>query len=255
MHLPNPLIPGRLVRRYKRFLADVEIEPEGDVVTAHVANPGSMHGLSDPGLRVWLSRSDNPKRKLLYSWELAEPPTGGLVGVDAARPNKIVAEALAKGAVAEFSAYGTIRPEARYGDRSRVDFLLSEPDLPDCYLEVKNVHMRRESDIAEFPDSVTARGAKHLAELARRVQAGDRAALMYVVQRDDCRRFALAADYDAAYVAAHHAAAEIGVETLVYVCRFEPPPSAAITLDRALPMVDHGGEGDADANASRTGPE
>lgn len=250
MELPQPLIRGRLVRRYKRFLADVALDESGETVVAHVANSGSMAGLSDPGLAVWLSRSSNPKRKLGFSWELVELEDGRFSGVDAARPNKLVAEALAAGGIAEVATYPNVRAEARYGENSRVDFLLTGDGLPDCYLEVKNVHMRRRADLAEFPDAVTARGAKHLGELAKRVAAGDRAILLYCVQRDDCARLALAADYDPAYVAAHAAAAAAGVETLVYGCRFTPPPHAAIVLDRRLPMAEDDPQGDADAHQS-----
>jgi len=232
MRFQTPLVPGRLVRRYKRFLADVEIGT-GEVVTAHCPNPGSMMGLGVPGLRVWLEPNDDPKRKLRYGWRLVELPGGHWSGIDTAVPNRIVAEALAAREIPELSAYGSVRPEVRFGTRSRVDFLLSEPGLPDLWLEVKNVHLRRHADWAEFPDSVTARGARHLAELSARVAAGDRACMLYVVQRTDCARLRMAGDLDPAYAAAFAAAQAAGVEMLCHATRID---RYGVRLDRALPV-------------------
>lgn len=225
MEFARPLVPGRLIRRYNRFLADIELE-SGETVTAHCPNPGAMLGLKAPGLRVWLEPNDDPKKKLRYGWRLVELPedgflTGGWAGIDTGAPNRVTAEALAAGAIPELGGYRTIRPEVKYGTRSRVDFLLSDPDRPDCYVEVKNVHLRRTDDWAEFPDSVTARGAKHLDELARVVADGDRAVMLYVIQRDDCARLRLAADIDPAYAAAFDAAQAAGVEVLVYGTRID----------------------------------
>ena len=159
MLFQTPLVPGTLIRRYKRFLADVELDT-GEVVVAHCPNPGSMMGLKEPGLRVWLEPNDDPKKKLKFGWRVAEPG-GVMVGIDTAVPNRIVKEAFAARQVAELADYTNVRPEVAYGTRSRIDFLLTEPGLPDAYVEVKNVHLLREDDWAEFPDSVTARGAKH----------------------------------------------------------------------------------------------
>lgn len=212
MRFPSPLIPGRLIRRYKRFLADIDVEGVGEV-TAHCPNPGSMMGLADPGLRVWVEQAA-PGRKLPYAWRLAELPGGHWAGIDTAVPNRVVREALEAGAVPELARYGTLRPEVKYGERSRVDFLLSEAGLPDAYVEVKNVHLRREGDLAEFPDCVTARGARHLEELAAMVAAGHRAVMVYLVQRTDCARFRLADDLDPGYARAFAAASEAGVETI-----------------------------------------
>ncbi len=241
MLLPAPLVKARLVRRYNRFLADARLE-DGQTVVAHVANPGSMLSLNEPGREIWLSRTDDPKRKLKYSWELVALGDGGFSGVSTTHPNRIVAEALDARAAPEFAAYGTVRREVRYGRNSRVDFLLTEPALPDLYLEVKNVHLRREDDWAEFPDSVTARGAKHLEELGDMAAAGARAAMLYLVQRTDCARFKLAEDLDPAYAAAFRRARSRGVEAYCYACRITVAPSRAdgpsaeITLDRALPI-------------------
>jgi len=234
MQFPTPRISGRLQRRYKRFLADVELE-NGDLVTAHCANPGSMMGLDAPGTRVWLSTSDNPKRKLKYSWELLEVDLGrgpALVGINTGHPNGIVAEAIAADAVAELTGYANLRREVKYGRNSRIDILLEDDGRPPCYVEVKNVHLMRQAGFAEFPDSVTARGAKHLAELANMVHEGARAIMFFLVQRNDAERFDLAGDIDPTYVKAYEEARAAGVETLVYSCKLDP--KHGIELDRAI---------------------
>ena len=241
MRFPAPLVPGRLVRRYKRFLADVALAHSesggGELVTAHCPNPGSMLGLAEPGMTVWLSRSDNPKRKLAHGWELVEAD-GTLVGINTGHPNRLVAEALAAGAIPELAGYPGLRQEVRYGRGSRIDFLLDGPlqdrGRPPCYLEVKNVHLMRRPGLAEFPDSVTARGARHLEELGDRVQLGDRAVMLYLVQRGDCARLAIAADLDPAYDRALRQALERGVEALCYDCSVE---LGGIALARPLPLV------------------
>lgn len=215
MKLP-PLVPGRLIKRYKRFLADIEF-PDGSVITAHCANPGSMMGLASPGNTVWLSVSDNPKRKLSHSWELVEVD-GVLVGVSTARPNALVEEAILAGAIPELSGYATLRREVKYGKNSRVDILLEDPERPSAYVEVKNVHMMREPGLAEFPDAVTARGAKHLVELGDMVEAGYRAVMVYLVQYPGSERLAFARDIDPAYGAAFDLARSRGVEAVAIVC-------------------------------------
>jgi sugar fermentation stimulation protein A len=221
MEFARPLVRGRLLRRYSRFLADVMLD-DGRAVTAHCPNPGAMLGLADPGLAVWLEPNDDPKRRLRYGWRLVELPEGGWAGIDTAVPNRVAGAALRAGRVPALAGYETIRAEVPYGRSSRVDFLATGPGLPPAYVEVKNVHLRREGDWAEFPDCVTARGAKHLRELGDRVAEGARAVMLYVVQRDDCARMRLAADIDPAYAAAFRAAAEAGVEAVAHATAISP---------------------------------
>ncbi|ODR94171.1 hypothetical protein AUC70_10110 [Methyloceanibacter stevinii] len=216
MRFPTQLVEGRLVKRYKRFLSDIELLT-GDTVTAHCANPGSMLGLAEPGSRVWLSKSNNPKRKLAFSWELIEVDLGrgpALVGINTSSPNGAVAAAIERGLIPELSGYASIRREVRYGTNSRIDILLEDETRPPCYVEIKNVHLMREAGLAEFPDSVTARGAKHLGELSTMVAAGARAVMVYFVQRGDAEASRWADDIDPAYAAAFQAALASGVEAL-----------------------------------------
>ena len=210
MNFGAPLIPGKLIQRYKRFLADVELE-DGRTVTAHCANPGAMTGMADPGMRVWLEPNDDPKKKLKFAWKVVETPTG-LAGIDTGLPNKVVEEALRAGAIPAFTGYDEIRREVKYGIGSRIDFLLTGAGRLDCYLEVKCVTLRR-GDVAEFPDTKTARGAKHLTELAEMARTGARAATLYLAHRADCADMRIAADIDPAYAAAHADARTAGMET------------------------------------------
>jgi sugar fermentation stimulation protein A len=220
MRFATPLVPAILVKRYKRFLADVVLA-SGETITVHCANPGGMIGLTAPGARVWLSLSGNAKRKLPHSWELIEVDFGGgaeLVGINTAHPNLLAAEAILAGSIPELAGYDRIRREVRYGERSRVDFLLESERRPPCYVEVKNVHLMRERGLAEFPDSVTKRGAKHLAELAAMARAGNRAVMLFLVQIGSAEKFRLARDIDPAYGAAFDSARNAGVEALAYRC-------------------------------------
>lgn len=228
MQFPAPLIKGTLVQRYKRFLADVVLE-DGREVTAHCANPGAMLGLKDPGAEVWLSPAANPKRKLKFSWELLRVGEG-LVGINTALPNAIVEEAILGDKVPELVGYENLRREVKYGQNSRIDILLEDPARPPCYVEVKNVHLKRNGP-AEFPDSVTKRGAKHLVELGDMVDAGNRAVMFYLVQREDCEGFRIAGDIDPGYEAGLRVAIERGVEILCYRCKLS---TQAIVLDQPM---------------------
>ena len=236
MDLPHPLHTGKLIKRYKRFLADVELV-SGEIVTAHCPNPGAMTGLKEPGMKVWLSHSSDPKRKLAYTLELVEAD-GGLVGIHTGKPNAIVEEAIRTELVPELTGYQDLRREVKYGQNSRIDILLEDPERGACYVEIKNVHLRRSDGpnpgFAEFPDSVTKRGAKHLAELADMVAEGHRAVMMFCVQRMDCTRFTTAGDIDPTYADSLRAAIEGGVETLCWDCAINPE---AITLRRPLDLV------------------
>jgi sugar fermentation stimulation protein A len=233
MDFPQPLVRGVLVRRYKRFFADVVLD-DGTEVTAHCPNPGAMLGLNTPGLPAWLSRSDDPKRKLAHTLELVEAD-GGLVGINTLHPNRIVAEALAVGAIPEVAGYATHRREVRYGANSRVDFLLEHPERAPCWLEVKNCHLRRTGALAEFPDCVAARSLKHLKELTAMVEAGERAVMLFVVQRTDCDVFAACAELDPAYARGLEQAAADGVEVLAYRCAITPE---RVTLADRIPWRD-----------------
>jgi sugar fermentation stimulation protein A len=237
MRFAAPLLPATLIRRYKRFLADAAL-PSGEIVTAHCANPGAMTGLAAPGARVWLSRSANPKRKLVHSWELVEVDLGSgleLVGINTTHPNALAAEAIAAGRIPELNGYGSIRREVRYGKNSRVDFLLEEPGRPPCYVEIKNVHLMRQQGLAEFPDAVTKRGAKHLVELADMAAAGARAVMLFLVQIGSAERFALARDIDETYGTQLDRARAQGVEALARRCRLT---RAGIEVAEPIAIVD-----------------
>lgn len=240
MKFPDPLIPGRLTRRYKRFLSDIEIDDGHGArieITAHCPNPGAMLGLKEPGADVWVSPARNPDRKLKYTWEIIRVGSHH-VGINTALPNALVDEAIAAGRIAELTGYESRRREVRYGENSRIDILLEDPKRPDCYVEIKNVHLKRDASdgagAAEFPDSVTTRGAKHLRELANTAEAGARAVMVYVVQRGDCDHFRLADDIDPDYAAAFADARRRGVEAICYACDVSPE---RIEITRPLPIV------------------
>jgi sugar fermentation stimulation protein A len=233
MQFESTLLEGRFLKRYKRFFLDAEL-PDGSVITAHSVNTGNLYGVQNVGARVWLSRASNPNRKLAYTWEAVEVD-GTMVGINTSRTNKLAEEALIRGLFPCFPASGLIvRREVKYGQNSRVDFLVSTPDGKDCYLEVKNVHMRRTGTLAEFPDSVTERGAKHMYELAECVKAGHRAMVMFIVQRSDVRQFRAAADIDPAYDAALRYAASGGVEVYAHACEVSPE---AIAVSHPLEVL------------------
>ncbi len=233
----SALIRATLARRYKRFLADVVLD-NGDVRTVHVANPGAMTGLDRPLSRIWLSDSGNPLRKYPCTWELVEVDLGSgteLVGVNTGQPHELTAEAIDAGLIPELRDYAAVRKEVKYGQRSRVDFLLEGPARPACYLEVKNVHLMRKPRLAEFPDCVTERGAKHLRELAHMRADGARAMMLFVIQIPSADRFAIARDIDPAYAAAFDRARQAGVEMLAWRCNVN---LAGIRIAAPVPIVD-----------------
>jgi len=217
MRLPQ-LQPARLVRRYKRFLADVVFE-DGAEATVHTPNPGAMLGLTTPGLRVWISTSAAKTRKLPHTLELVECASGALVDVNTGRPNALAAEAVAAGAIPELSSYSALRREVAYGEASRIDLLLQGDGRAPCWVEVKGVSLSRRPGLAEWPDCVSKRAATHVRELAMRVRAGDRAVVLFVVQRADCTRCSIADDLDAAFSEALTLAMNTGVEAIAYGCR------------------------------------
>ena len=235
MKFDTPLIRGTLLKRYKRFLADVKLD-SGEEITATCPNTGSMLGLKEPGMGVWLSTNDNPKRKYRHTWEMVEVPRRGkptLVGVNTGHPNKLVSEAIEAGRIPELSEFQSLKREQKYGENSRIDILLEGGAGTLTYVEVKNVHMSRQSALAEFPDSVTERGAKHLRELANMVRAGHRAVMMFLIQRQDCKSFTLAGDIDSNYLDAFAEATEAGVEALAYSCRMS---TKEIKVAKSVPI-------------------
>jgi sugar fermentation stimulation protein A len=237
MRFATPLIPAMLARRYKRFLADVMFD-SGEMATVHVSNPGAMTGLDKPYSRVWVSDSDNPLRTLRYTWELIEVDLGSgpeLVGVNTIQPNLLVAEAIDAGLIPELRDYPTLRREVKYGSNSRADFVLEDGKRPTCYLEVKNVHLMRKPRLAEFPDSVTARGAKHLDDLAAMAERGARAVSLFVIQIPSADKFAIARDIDPAYAEGFDRAREKGVEMLAWRCRVS---TGGIDIVAPVPIVE-----------------
>jgi len=238
MKFETPLIPGKLIQRYKRFLADV-LTAGGVTVTATCPNTGSMLGLTTPGSTVWLSESDSPTRKYRHTWEMIENDLGAgphLVGINTGKPNALVAEAIGLNVIPELESYTSLRREVRYGENSRIDLLLSGGRDPrPCYVEIKNVHLMRKAGLAEFPDCKTERGVKHLRELANMVAQGHRAVMVFLVQRGDAENFRLASDLDPAYATAFQTAAAAGVEMLCYRCKLSP---TEIAVERRIEIAD-----------------
>ncbi len=230
MNFAQTLIPATLLRRYKRFFADVRLA-DGTEVTAHAPNPGAMLGMTDPGLPVWLSRSDDPKRKLSLTLEMVGVG-GARVGVNTLIANRLAEEAILTGLVPELSGYPDLRREVRYDENSRIDFLLTGDARPPAYVEVKSVTLSREPGLAEFPDCRTERGLKHIGALRNMVRTGARGVLLFVIQRDDCTSFDTADDLDPAYAAALRDAAAHGVEVLCYACHLD---DRSVRLDRPAP--------------------
>ncbi|MFV0368717.1 MAG: DNA/RNA nuclease SfsA [Hyphomicrobiaceae bacterium] len=235
MKLPTPLIRGRLIKRYKRFLADVLLDG-GTTITCTCPNTGSMRGLTEPGSIVWLSESDDPKRKYRHTWQMIENDISGvptLVGINTQHPNKLVCEAIEAGKISPLKGYASLKREQKYGTNSRIDILLEDEDKGRAYVEIKNVHLMREAGYAEFPDSVTERGAKHLRELAEMARQGDRAVMLFLVQRGDANKMGLATDIDPGYAEAFKLAMAAGVEALAYRCDLT---TEEIVVARKIPV-------------------
>jgi sugar fermentation stimulation protein A len=219
MKFDPPLIEARLRLRYKRFLADMEIDGTGERVTVHCPNPGSMMGLAEPGRRCWLSTKTGTK--LPFAWEIVETASGALVGVHTGRANAIVAEGLTTGRFPGLPA-AKIQREVKVGRESRLDFRLEDATGRPCWVEVKSVTLSRRAGLAEFPDAKTARGARHLAELAALVQRGERAVLLFLAQRSDCTEMRIAGDIDPFYASALTQVRAQGVEIMVFSCEISP---------------------------------
>ena len=229
MRFPTPLLEGRLLRRYQRFLADVDTA--AGILTAHCPNTGAMQGCAEPGMRVWLSPATNPARKLAWTWELVEALPGVVVGMHTGRSNALVREAIEAGRVPELAGYPAIRPEVKYGEGSRIDLLLTAPGRPDCYVEVKNVTAAVAGHIGYFPDAVTTRGTKHLREMSAMVAAGHRAVLVFCVQRGDVECVRPADHIDPVYGRTLREALAAGVEVIALGATVSP---AGIELERRL---------------------
>lgn len=237
MKFARALVPGRLVRRYKRFLADVELE-SGGTVTAACPNTGSMLGCCEPGSRVWLSESDSATRKYRHTWELVEAKPEGravLVGINTGLPNRLVAEAIEAGVIAELGGYAALRREVPFGEeRSRIDLVLESPSRPACFVEVKNVTAAVEAGVALFPDAVSARGTKHLRELVRLKAQGLRPVLVFCVQRGDVREVRPADAIDPLYGATLREAVAAGVEVMAWRAKVT---ARAIALETRIPVT------------------
>jgi len=217
----SPLIEGRLIKRYKRFLADVKLA-SGEVITVHCANTGAMTGCQPDDARVWLSRSDNAKRKYPHSWELVELEQGAMACINTGLTNRLALEGIKNGRIKELAGYERCHTEVRYGEEgSRIDLLL-ESDQQQCFVEVKHVTLKLGERMGAFPDAVSKRGQKHLRELMLQVRAGQRAAMLYIIMRDDVDAFRPAEEVDPAYAELLRDAVAEGVDILVYRTRINP---------------------------------
>ena len=212
MKFSNNLIKATFVKRYKRFFSDHILE-NGQLITAHCPNTGAMTGVAKEGITSWLSQSDDPKRKLKWTWELTQE-SNTIVGVNTHNPNKIIQEAINNQEIKELLNYKTLKREVKYGVNSKIDIFLQDDNKVNCYVEIKNVHLSREKGLAEFPDGITSRGTKHLKELANVAKNGDRAVMLYLIQRNDCNYFKIAEDIDIEYGKAFIDALNAGVEVI-----------------------------------------
>ena len=227
MNFNETLISGEFIKRYKRFFVDIKIG--NNIVTAHCPNTGSMMGLLKKGNKVWLSKSDNPKRKLKYTLQIFEDQNSK-VGINTHLTNKIVFDALKKGSIKNFTNIDSIKQEVKFGENTRFDFLLTEKTKK-TFIEVKNLTLSRENNIAEFPDAVTSRGLKHVKELLKAKQKGFEIYLLFVIQRNDCSKFQLAKDIDPEYCEFLIKAVKKNLKILSYDCKFSPK---GIKLNREI---------------------
>lgn len=230
------LIKAKLIKRYKRFLFDAEMQ-DGSLITGSCPNTGSMAGLTTPGSTIWMcDHGTKGTRKYQYSFELIEADNT-VVGINTSRPNKLVETAVIDGMISNLADYTTLKREQKYGENSRIDILLEDDNLGRAYVEVKNVHFMRQNTLAEFPDSPTARGAKHLHELSEMVKAGHRAIMVYLIQRNDCDRLKICRDFDPVYAKSFDQAMKQGVEAYAIQCKITPEgiwPEHLIKVDEEL---------------------
>ena len=215
MKFKERLLQGTLIKRYKRFFVDIKYKNK--IITGHCPNTGSMMGLLNEGNKIWFSRSDNLSRKLKYTLEIIEVGKK-MIGINTLLTNKIVFEALSQKKIKNFAKFNNIKPEVKFSDKTRFDFLISD-NKGKCFLEVKNVTLSRKDKIAEFPDAITSRGTKHLKELIIAKQRGFESYILYLIQREDCKSFRIAKDIDEAYKIAFDKALKKGVKIICYDCK------------------------------------
>ena len=230
MNFDNKLIPGLLIKRYKRFFADVRVNNQ--ILTVHCPNTGSMHGLLDEGNKVWISKSNNPKRKLKYTLEIIEVKKTK-VGINTHSTNKIVHNALQNNLIKEFNDNVDIKPETKFGANTRFDFLVSSKNYQ-SFIEVKNVTLSRKRNLAEFPDAETLRGLKHIRELVKASKKKFKVYILFVIQRNDCNAFSIAKDIDPNYANALSKAVKNNLKILCYDCKFS---SKGIKLNKQIKLI------------------
>ncbi|MGD8812299.1 MAG: DNA/RNA nuclease SfsA [Thioalkalispiraceae bacterium] len=222
MNFESPLLPGTLIKRYKRFLADIRLA-DGQLITAHSPNTGAMTGCAEPGSPVWVRDTQNPKRKYPYAWEVTTSTEGSLVGINTGLVNRLVSEAIESGLVGELQGYQQLRSEVKYGqENSRIDLLLQDGQQADCYVEIKNVTAIDEAGVAIFPDAVSQRATRHLRELMHVVAQGQRGVIFFCIQRDDIEQFSPADNIDPEYGQMLRKAMNSGVEVLAYKASVNP---------------------------------
>ncbi|UJF19645.1 DNA/RNA nuclease SfsA [Vibrio sp. SS-MA-C1-2] len=222
MYFSPPLQAAKLIKRYKRFLADIELE-NGEITTIHCANTGAMTGCATPGDTVWYSDSNNPKRKYPYSWELTETQESAFIAINTVKANSLAEEAILNGVIPQLQGYDTLKREVKYGqENSRIDILLTNPERQDCYIEIKSVTLLKDQGHGYFPDAKTERGQKHLRELTDIAQQGKRAVLLYTVLHSAIKDVAVAKEIDPQYATLLGLAIKAGVEVIAYKAELSP---------------------------------